>query len=355
MVFNLDQLDYRRILVVDGKVVSHVPLAPRTVRAREDTCKIGIISPTITHPDYRKRGYATLCLRDCIRIMEENGWPLLVLWTEEATFPFYHHSGFEAVGCQGWFYQLHPQDHALFEPGSCTIAPFDPAAARHLDAIVRIHDAEPYHIERSRADYQALFTLPKTTTFVAEDNGQIVAYLTVGAGTNKPGLIEAGGSEQGLEALLNHVLSGREQNIQALVHLTPCALETVIEAKKPGTRRPIEEADGIGWQMMRLNSLEKLLRCIVFFLREKSAGLHGDITLTCSDTQESLTLHLRDGEVGFSNETAPQQVLLTRRQLLQLIFGSHPSHTPPVIEGAAGELLKQLFPFYFPIWDLDHS
>ena len=355
LIFNLDQLDYMRIVAVDGKVVSHVPLAPRTVIAREDTCKIGIISPTVTDPDYRHRGYATLCLRDCIRIATEKGWPLLVLWTLEATFPFYHHSGFEAVGCQGWFYELQPRDQALFETGSFTIVQFDPTTSRHLDAIARIHDAEPYRIERSHSDYQTLFTLPKTTTFVAEDRGQVAAYLTVGAGTNKPGLIEAGGTAEGLEALLKHILSARDQQIQALVSMTPSVLEKVIETRKPGSGHPIEEAAGIGFQMMRLNNLEKLLRSSVSFLREKSAGLRGDLTLNCSDATENFTIHFRDGEVDFSNAPGAAQVFLTRRQWIQLIFGPHPSHAPPLIEGAAGELLEQIFPFYLPIWDLDHS
>ena len=82
--------------------------------------------------------------------------------------------------------------------------------------------------------------MPKTTTFVAADGDQVTAYLTLGAGTNKPGLIEAGGTEAGLEALLKHILSARDQQIQALVLLTPSVLEKVIEASKPGapSRKP---------------------------------------------------------------------------------------------------------------------
>ncbi len=355
LIFNQEKLEYMRILKVDGKVVAHVPVAPRQVVAREDTFKIGIISPTITHPDYRGRGYATLCLRDCIRIMEKNQWPVAVLWTVEPTFPFYHHSDFEAVGCQGRVYRLQPRDEALFAAGPFAIAPFVPDNPLHLDALIRIHDAEPHRIDRSRPEYLALFTLPKTRTLLALEGEEVASYLTIGTGTNKPGLIEAGGEEGGLEALIKHVLLDREAPIQALTHLTPSALETVIEARKPGTQRPIEEAGGIGFQMMRLNSLEQLLRRIPNFLREKSAGLHGEVGLECSDTGEYLTLRFRDGEVDFANQKTPTPVVLTRRQLGQLIFGSHPSLPPLALEGEAGEMLNQIFPFYFPIWDLDHS
>ena len=98
-MFNHSKMEYMRILKVDGVVVAHVAsLAARGCRWN-DRLQFGIISPTVTHPDYRSRGYATLCLRDCVRIMEEKGWPLSVLWTLEATFPFYQQSGWGG----GWF------------------------------------------------------------------------------------------------------------------------------------------------------------------------------------------------------------------------------------------------------------
>ena len=82
-----------------------------------DIFTVGIISPTITHPDYRRRGYATLCLRDCARLMGEEGVAVSALWTQEVTFPFYQQSGWEAVGSQGWVYYLEPEDDALFAAG----------------------------------------------------------------------------------------------------------------------------------------------------------------------------------------------------------------------------------------------
>ena len=101
LIFNDRGLRCMRILKVAGQVVAHVPVAPRKIIAGEDSFTAGLISPTVTHPDHRRKGHATRCLRDCVRIMKEEGWPVSVLWTLEATFPFYHHSGWEAVGNQG--------------------------------------------------------------------------------------------------------------------------------------------------------------------------------------------------------------------------------------------------------------
>lgn len=71
LVFNQAGLEYMRIVRVDGQIVAHMPVAPRGIRIGGDGFTAAIISPTLSHPDYRHRGYATACLRDCVRIMEE--------------------------------------------------------------------------------------------------------------------------------------------------------------------------------------------------------------------------------------------------------------------------------------------
>ncbi len=356
LVFNRSKLDYMRILKVDGKAVSHVPVVPRLVVANDDAFTIGIISPTVTHPDYRKRGYATLCLRDCVRIMEEEGWPVSVLWTVEATFPFYQQTGWEAVGSQGWVYTLGSSEHELFDSESFDVVPYDASNDRHLDTIVRIHDAEPYRIERSRTDYQALLSLPKISTFLAEgDQGQ-AAYLVFGESVNKPGLIEGGGDSKGLGALVGHLLRERvSKDVQVWAPLMPSALGTLIEEKKPGTGRPVEEGKGAGYQMMRVNSLEKLLRQIQHHLIKRSAGLEGEICLVCEETDECVTLGVGGGRVDLSAGRASDSIVLTRRQLTQLIFGPYSGLEPLSLSPTAGEILAQIFPYYFPIWGLDHS
>ena len=357
LVFNHSKMEYMRILKLDEVVVAHVPVWLREAVVGDDRLGIGIISPTVTHPDYRRRGYATLCLQDCIRIMEAEDCPLSVLWTLEATFPFYQQSGWEAVGSQGWLYRLRPEEHVLFESGPFDVVQYDPANPAPLQGMMKFHDTEPHRIARSSAEYHALFSLPKTTTFLAMNGEEMVAYLMFGEGVNKPGLLEGGGDIAGLETLVKHVLLEREvdSEIQVLLPLIPSSLGQLIEEKKPRTGRPIEEAKGVGYQMMRVNSLEKLLRQIEHHLRSKSAGLHGDICFVCRETAEAVTLKFRDGDVDLSTERSAEPIILTRRQLTQLIFGPHPAAEPVECSGRTGEILETIFPFYVPIWELDHS
>ena len=357
LVFNHSKMEYMRILKVDGVVVAHVPVWLREAVVGDDRLRIGIICPTVTHPDYRRRGYATLCLQDCIRIMEEEGSPVSVLWTLEATFPFYQQSGWEAVGSQGWLYQLRPEEHEFFESGPFDIVQYDPKNADSFNAMMNFHNAAPHRIARSIEEYRALFSLPQTTTFLAMNGGEMVAYLMFGEGVNKPGLIEGGGDVEGLETLVRHVLLERaaDSEIQVLLPLIPSSLGQLIEEKKPGSGRPIEEAKGVGYQMMRVNSLEKLLRQIENHIRSRSAGLRGEVCLVCRETEEAVTLKFCDGDVDLSTERLAEAVVLTRRQLTQLIFGAHPAAKPVEYSGVTGEILQTIFPFYVPIWELDHS
>jgi GNAT superfamily N-acetyltransferase len=355
LIFNHDNLEHMRILKVDDQVVAHVPVAPRRVIAGDDTFTVGIISPTVTHPDYRHKGYATLCLRDNVRRMQENGWPLSVLWTVEATFPFYQNSGWEAVGNQGWVYDLRPRDEALFAGGDYETVRFDRDSDLHLDAVMAFHEAERHRIARTRQEYATLLTLPRIETLLAVEDARIAGYLCVGSGSNKPGVIEAGGLPRAVESLLVEVLRNRDEDIQAVSNLTPTTLDDLLVARVLDSRRPMENAAGIGPQMLRINNLGLLLRQMTAHLGARSAGLSDAISLECEETGEAITLSFEDGEVDFSVGSTAKRIALNQRQWVQMIFGAHPIHEPTVIPGAPGELLDRLFPFYFPVWELDHS
>ena len=355
LVFNEAKLDLMRILKVDGKVIAHVPVAPREVVAKEDAFTIGIISPTITHPDYRKRGYATRCLGDCVRIMEEQGWPVSVLWTLEATFPFYQQAGWEAVGSQGLTYWLDPADKERFDVGSFEVQCFDPSNSTHIDLVAGVHDAEPYHIRRSAEDYKALLILPKITTFLTTASDER-AYLVYGEATNKPGLIEGGGDPAALEALVGHILREHaSETIQAWVNLSPSAIGSLLETKSPGSSRPVEHSKGAGHQMMRVNRLTLLLERIQNHLGEKGSNVDGEVSIECEELDECVTIAFADGSVDLSSRKGNNVISLTQRQVAQLIFGGHDSLEPLVLPPQAKEILDRLFPYYFPIWGLDHS
>ena len=145
-----------------------------------------------------------------------------------------------------------------------------------------------------------------------------------------------------------------DEDLQVVLPLTPCVLEDVVDAIKPGERRPAEEASGIGFQMMRVNDFGLLLRRIGNHLRRRAVGLRGDVCVVCEDTDEAVSLHLRDGEVEVTAQRLPEPVTLSRRQLAQLVFGAHASLPPLELHGSGAPLLDALFPLCVPLWELDH-
>ncbi len=356
LAFNKSQLKNMRIIKENDRVVCHVPIVPREVIASDDRFIIAIIAPTVTHPDYRRKGYGTLCLRDCIHTMEEKGYDLSVLWTEEATFPFYQKSGWEAVASQGWFYHLCLADVRLFQEQSFDVVEYDPTSEDHIDKIMQLHETEPYRIIRSPSDYRALFALPKTTTYLAMEKREIAAYLTFGEEMNKPGIIESGGKLMGLEALLRHVLleRGSAEGIDVLIPLTPSALGHLLKNKGVSEKYPIEEKEAIGYQMVRVNSLRNFLGKIKNYLVKKTVDLEGDLSLICKESGEEVTLKFNDGDVNFPAEKSQNQVLLSRCEISRLIFGPYRTMTRTKAKGGEGEILERIFPYYFPIWEIDH-
>lgn len=356
LIFREPRLDLHRVLSVDGRIVAHVPVAPREVVNDGDRFTIGIIGPTGTHPDHRRRGYATLCVRDATRIQEKRGWPVGVLWTREATFPFYRHSGWEAVGPQGFVYALGRGDRELFARGPHEVVAFDPTRKSQLDFVVATHDAEPRGIARSEDDYLALLTLPKVRTTLALDGGRPAAYLVAGEGFNKPGLIEGGGDPAALESLVRRALDGLAPGdaTQAPVPLTSSPLGRLMDVRKSDARRPVEEGAGIGYQMMRVNSVAGLMNAMRGHLRRRSAGIDADVSLFCPDTDETVGLAFRDGDVEIGPGSRADAVELSRRDVARLVFGPHRAANPVEIDGPAGDVLRAVFPYYFPIWELDH-
>ena len=195
------------------------------------------------------------------------------------------------------------------------------------------------------------------STLLAHENGRIVAYLLLTRGRNKPGFVEGGGDAGALEALYHQalLLRGNDDSAHAVVPLNPTPFGDVLEARKPGTSVLDTESD-VGFQMMRVNSLPSLISKITGHLRERSAeGVEGTVCLVCKDDGEAVTITLRNGDAVVSPKRSGEAVELTRRQLTKLIFGPHPAADPITADGEAGEVLDAILPFYFPVWELDHS
>lgn len=356
LVFNSERAENIRIIRRDGVLACAVPVVPREMRCGDDLLRLGIIGPTATHPAYRRQGLATRCLDDGIELMQRQSLALSLLWTVPPTFPFYENVGWQPAASQGWTYRLRAADEMLFDDGGSEIVVFDPGCSAHLEAVRSLHGLDPVRIVRSEDDFRALLTLPRIRTLLACRDGEIVAYLVLGDASNKSGLVEGGGEGAALADLVAHVLRSLPPvgELQAVVPLGFSALGDLLAARVRERRRPVEEAVGVGHQMIRVNSLEGFLRGIRCHLAK--CNVHGRIVLGIEETGEAVALALDGPRVEIAPIESSKALFRPRAELTQLFFGVPAASPSPHWTWSDSEmnLLRRLFPCCLPIHELDH-
>lgn len=89
------KLEYTRVWEENGVLVSTVQIVKKILRIGDQTILLGGIANVGTHPDHRGRGYATALLQDSIRLMNEEGYHLSLLFT--GIQPFYERLGWREI------------------------------------------------------------------------------------------------------------------------------------------------------------------------------------------------------------------------------------------------------------------
>lgn len=336
-----------RVIKVDGRVVSVVPFLLRTIDVEGVSFTIGIISPTATDPEHRHRGYGLACLRSCLRSMEEMGCDLSVLWTQIATFPFYQHGAFEPVRYQEWIYTCTGEDGREFRNHGERIVRYEPSTGTHLDRIRSMHRAESYGVRRSRSEWEALLRLPLMHTLVTEEGSTATGYLIVSGAGNKPGLIEAGGSVEAVETLYSHAVRNLPEGVQVQSYdpLTGSTAGRLMVRKLPGRRQLTTKS-----MMIRINCPTAFLGKILPWLERRAGPGRVEFSIGVTDAGEQISFRATDEGLILGRERLERHYELSRRELTSLVFGPHPVRG----EETAG-IETPLFPFYFPLWQLDQS
>jgi len=337
-----------RIMKAGGEVVSVVPFIERKVEASGCRFSVGIISPTATAPRHRRKGYGLACLRSCVEKMTEGGIDLSALWTEVRTFPFYEHADYQAVRCQGWVYACRREDAKLFRTCGGEVVRYDPAAREHIEAIQAMHERDMCGVLREAEAYPVLFGLPGMETLVALRDGKPLAYLLVSRAINKPGLLEAGGEADAIEGLVHQALWRLKEGdtLNAHGNLTPSALGDVMEARMPERREP-----GAGGNMMiRINDARGFMGKISSWLVERNGGKARAFSIGITDTGEVISFAFGERALALGGEVCEAHFEMTLREFTGVVFGAHAERPVP-----APAAMKDLFPFTFPLFMLDHS
>ena len=202
LVLCADNFSNSRVIIEDGRVVSHAALWPRQWMVNGQKLKAAIIASVATYEEYRRRGFAAALVQSLHDTLRNEAYDVAVLWTSVPEF--YAQLGWETVVPRGVLAKISFKDiHRLALVADLEIERFD--VSRDLGAVRDIHDAEPVRMIRSSEEAHGLWCLPKLTTWVARKNGEIVAYAVNGQACNKQGLIEYGGEASDVVAIARHI------------------------------------------------------------------------------------------------------------------------------------------------------
>jgi len=86
------------------------------------------------------------------------------------------------------------------------------------------------------------------------------------------------------------------------------------------------------------------------WLEQRNGGRERRFSLEVADTGEVVSLDFAAHGLQLGDQPQTDHVLLTRQQWTSVVFGEHLSRRVVIPPS-----LRDLFPFYFPLWILDQS
>lgn len=208
------KLEYTRVCVVDGKLVSAVQICERLVGVGVADIVMGGIANVATLPEYRGKGYCSRLLKDSIRIMRHHGIDFSLLFT--GIQPFYERLGWKSVPMPYFMGQLKQN----IKPPKLRGYVIRQRTDNDFPGIQAVYQAynltRPLTVRRP-ADYwkgyvQVRFGPPENT-IVAEQGGTIVGYVFSPSDRDTFRISETGclpGHEACLNLLFMHAAAGLE-------------------------------------------------------------------------------------------------------------------------------------------------
>lgn len=327
LVLGRGNLKNMRAIVQGDTVLCHAAVYFSILRAGDLAFKVGGVGSVATHPSCRGQGLASRVVRDCIRLAEEHGCHLSVLWTQRPDF--YRRLGYETAGSE-YLFQARASDFAEIDC-KCAVAPFD---SNHVADIMRIHERETLRTERTVEEYETYFGLPKAKTLVAIRGDRVTAYAVMGKGEDFQSCIhEWGGMVEDLLCLVRELATDASgEKVLILVPLQKKGLtERLLEMRIPASFEYLA--------MIKAINLESLGA----MLRDPFQNLTG----------REFRLNRRGAFVRM--KVGAEEIAIEREQdLVRFLFG--PETPSQILRGLSDNslsALEQLFPVPLFIWGLD--
>ena len=175
-VYVPDNAHNLRVVVKDGRVVSHIGTLRRDASIMGCTVRVASLGGVATLEDYRGRGYATGLLEDTIRDCRRDGVDFIVV---SGFRKMYYRSGCRRVG-RDWGYTVEGSRAGDFSDSGLELSLAD---ARDIPDIAALYRHEPVRWMRPQKDFENalvgyVMNRPARVITVREQ-GSLRAYLIV--------------------------------------------------------------------------------------------------------------------------------------------------------------------------------
>ncbi len=344
--------DDSRVVLMDGKIVSHVRIYDRIVRWGSTTIHCGAMADVYTHPGHRRKGYGRMLLRDSIRRYEAWGCGLSMIIS--GVYEFYASEGWERYPTYRFDVQIRPEWH---KPVSgYHVRRFD--RDKDLDAVAEIYAEynrnspltlmrdEHYwrkHFSWARREHEAAF-------YVAETAGEIVGYMRGDMGTIWEIGYQSDHEKAGLALL--------EAEVRLMASRGTKQFSIYLPWQEPmiGFLRTLRcHTSLVETTLLRIVDLPLLLESLRpdFEVRLKNCDhpIPPSGSLGFNSGGHQATITVADGQIQVTpGLTQGIEVLqVSQRHLFDLMTGSD-EYVPLKLSRPARDLIEVLFPKQNPMW-----
>jgi predicted N-acetyltransferase YhbS len=208
-LFSHSNLDNMRIMLLDGKPVSHIGISMADGLLYGCKLKIGMIGAVGTDPEHRNKGLAGKLLSDCMSKLFTEGADFLMV---SGIRSLYNRAGCVMAG-RAHAYALTDEGvrrafgHLAFP---CEVQEYDRSRLRDL---LSIYEMEPVRYIRTREDFATLIgprTYAMPRIFLIDVGGEPAAYVCIEPEHGDEGVsrvVEYAGSRGGIVAAIPRILS----------------------------------------------------------------------------------------------------------------------------------------------------
>ena len=169
----------------NGNVRALIAVLPGTMRALGQTLRTGYVGSVSVHPFARSEGHMKALMKMAIEGAQAEGIDLMLLGGQRQRYEYF---GFTPGGVSVR-YEVGQSNvrHALrdVDASGYAFVPMETADTALVDAAHALHEAQPVHMDRPRADFVCILQSYGLTPFVILKNGAFAGYLVASGGLDE--------------------------------------------------------------------------------------------------------------------------------------------------------------------------